>query len=118
MLKLTGDEAYCLISLPKKKNICNRGQKLCKSHSKVFCSCSILLYLFTLSKYVVQDCRVEQREDTLPVVIPFFNDKKVKIRNISIDLGSVYDTTGLISSVHLIGKILHTEICELKIPTY
>ena len=50
---------------------------------------------------------MEQREDTLPVVIPFFSDKKVKIRNISIDLGSVYDTTGLISSVHLIGKILH-----------
>ena len=32
------------------------------------------------------------------------------------ELASVYDPIGLISTSHLIGKILYLEVCELKIP--
>ena len=50
------------------------------------------------------------------MVISFFKDVKVTKRNVLSDLASIYDHTGLISPVYLIGKTLYREICELKIP--
>ena len=57
-----------------------------------------------------------KRSDTLSVVRPIFKKKhQVTKQNILSELASVYDPTGLISPVHLIGKIFYREICESKI---
>ena len=58
-----------------------------------------------------------KQNDTLSVVIPTFKKyRQLFKQNILSELASVYDSTRLILPAHLIGKILHREIYESKIP--
>ena len=65
----------------------------------------------------ILDLGWNKRNDTLSVVtLTFKKNHQLTKRNISSELASVYDPTGLILPAHLIGKILYREICESKIP--
>ena len=57
-----------------------------------------------------------ENEDTLSIEMPKSKGKYTK-RNILSHLGSIYDPLGFISPVHLLGKIVYRESCELKLPT-
>ena len=63
MSKLAGDKNYYPDSVPEIKRL-----KIMRKPYQSFLLLSHFIDLFTLSKYFVQDCRVEQREDTLSVV--------------------------------------------------
>ena len=56
-----------------------------------------------------------ENEDTLSIKVPKSKGKYTK-RNILSHLGSIYDPLGFISIVHLLGKIVYRERCELKLP--
>ena len=56
-----------------------------------------------------------ENEDTLSIEIPKSKGKYTK-RNILSHLASIYDLLGVISPVHLLGKIVYRESCELKLP--
>ena len=65
----------------------------------------------------ILDLGWNKRNDTLSVVtLTFKKNHQLTKRNISSELASVYDPTGLILPAHLIGKILYREMCESKIP--
>ena len=57
-----------------------------------------------------------KEKDNISVVKPIPKEKRPTKRNILSELASVYNPIDLISSSHLIGKILYREVCELKIP--
>ena len=56
-----------------------------------------------------------ENEDTLSIEIPKPKGKYT-MRNILSHLASIYDSLEFISPVHLLGKIVYRESCELKLP--
>ena len=55
----------------------------------------------------------DKKEDSMAIEIPNNKAKRTK-REILSKLASVYNPLGLISLVHLRGKVVYWELCELK----
>ena len=51
----------------------------------------------------------------ISAVIPFMREKKATKRNILSELSSVYNPINLSSPAHLLGKLLHHEMFDLKL---
>ena len=51
--------------------------------------------------------------ETVNIEIPRFMERQITKRNVLIYIGSIYDLLGLISAVHIIGKI-YSELCRSK----
>ena len=56
----------------------------------------------------------DKNRDNLPVVVPEFNEKLITKRNVLTYIASIYDQLGLISTSHIIGKVIYRELCDKK----
>ena len=52
----------------------------------------------------------------LSIVVPEFNEKLITKRNVLSYIASIYDLLGLISTSHIIGKVIYRELCDKKLP--
>ena len=49
-------------------------------------------------------------------VVPEFNENLITKRNMLSYIAAIYDTLGLISASHIIGKVIYHEPCDRKLP--
>ena len=54
--------------------------------------------------------------DKMNIEIRQFNERQITKRNILSYIASIYDPLGLISSNHVMGKLIYRGLCDLKIP--
>ena len=56
----------------------------------------------------------DKNRDNLSIVVPEFNEKLITKRNVLSYIASIYDTLGLTSASHIIGKVIYRELCDKK----